>query len=115
MSEREGVLFLHDILESIEKIGQYVQGLTYERFVHDNKTLDAELRNLEIIGAAARRVPTTIQLQYPEVRWAQIVAIRNRLIHGYFAVDEEIVWDIVVNELPGLRLQIERIVQEIEP
>ncbi len=115
MSEREGVLFLHDILESIEKIAQYVQGLTYEQFVQDSKTLDAVLRNLEIIGEAARHVPAAVQAHYPDVRWAQIVALRNRLIHGYFAVDEEIVWDIVVNELPGLRLQIERILQEIEP
>lgn len=115
MSDREGVLFLHDILESIEKIERYVQGLTYEQFVQDSKTLDAVLRNLEIIGEAARHVPAAIQAQYSEVRWGQIVALRNRLLHGYFAVDEGIVWDIVVNELPDLRLQIERIVREIEP
>ena len=114
MSEREGWLFLQDILESIEKIVQYVQGLTYEQFVQDDKTWDAVLRNLEIIGEAARRVPAAIQVQHPEVPWGQIVALRNRLIHGYFAVDEEIVWDIVTNELPTLRTQIERILQAME-
>ncbi|MCS7301720.1 MAG: DUF86 domain-containing protein [Fimbriimonadales bacterium] len=112
MSERESKLFLQDILESIEKIENYVQGLTYEQFVQDNKTFDAVLRNLEVIGEAARRVPATIQTQHPEVPWGQIVALRNRLIHGYFAVDEEIVWDIIVNELPTLRAQIEQILEE---
>lgn len=115
MSEYEGILFLHDILECIAKIERYVQGLTFEQFQQDDKTLDAVLRNLEVIGEAARQVPEAIRQQYPAVPWAQTIALRNRLIHGYFAVDEEIVWDILMNELPALRAQIEHILQEKEP
>ncbi|GIV10391.1 MAG: hypothetical protein KatS3mg019_2482 [Fimbriimonadales bacterium] len=77
MSERDAMLFLQDILECIEKIEQYVHRLTYEQFLQDPKTQDAVLRNLEIIGEAARRVPAYIQAQHSEVPWGQIIALRS--------------------------------------
>jgi uncharacterized protein with HEPN domain len=106
MSERHWWLFAQDMLDSIGRIYQYVQGLSYDEFAQDPKTLDAVFRNLEIIGEAARRVPETIQEQYPEVPWAPIVALRNRLAHGYFAIDEAIIWDIVRNDLPVLEAHL---------
>jgi uncharacterized protein with HEPN domain len=102
MSNRDWRLLLNDILDCITKIEHYVHGMNYDTFIQDNKTIDAVVRNLEVIGEAARLVPVEIQTQYPNVPWAQIVGLRNRLIHGYFAIDEEIIWDIIINELPAL-------------
>ncbi len=106
MSERHWRLFAQDMLDSIGKIHQYTQGMSYDEFVRDSKTLDAVYRNLEIIGEAARRIPESVQEQYSDVPWAQIVALRNRLAHTYFAVDETIIWDIVQNDLPSLETRL---------
>ena len=112
MSNRDWRLLLNDILECINKIEHYVRGMTYDTFIQDSKTVDAVVRNLEVIGEAARHVPDGIQARYPNVPWAQIVGLRNRLIHGYFAIDEEIVWDIIINELPTLRDILHHILYE---
>ena len=87
-------------------------GFTYEEFLQDGKTQDAVVRNLEVIGEAARFIPEDIRQRHPEVPWPQMIALRNRLIHGYFVVDYEIVWDIVTNELPALRKHLEEILEE---
>ena len=81
--------------------------------MEDAKTKDAVLRNLEIIGEAANRIPVNIREQYNEIPWPQIVGLRNRLIHGYFVVDYNIVWEIIKNELPDLKAKIKEMVREI--
>jgi uncharacterized protein with HEPN domain len=96
MSKRDLKLFLIDILECIEKIESYISELSYEEFIQDAKTKDAVVRNLEIIGEAANQIPEEIQRKYQEIPWPQIISLRNRLIHGYFVVDYDIVWDIIV-------------------
>ena len=112
MSKRDWKLFLTDILECIDKIRNYISGLSYEEFIEDAKTKDAVVRNLEIIGEAANQIPEGIQRRYEEIPWPQIVSLRNRLIHGYFVVDYDIVWDIASKELPVLRSKIEKILKE---
>ncbi|MCX7925372.1 MAG: DUF86 domain-containing protein [Fimbriimonadales bacterium] len=112
MSERHWRLFVHDMLDCIGKIYQYVQGLSYDEFAQDSKTLDAVFRNLEVIGEAARRIPDEVQEQFPEVPWAQIIALRNRLAHGYFAIDEAIIWNIVQNDLPELETRLKTILTQ---
>jgi len=96
MSKRDWKLLLMDILECINKIEKYVEAQNYEQFMEDEKTKDAVVRELEIIGEAANQVPKEIQRKFISVPWAQIIAMRNRMIHGYFAVDYRIVWDIVM-------------------
>jgi uncharacterized protein with HEPN domain len=81
--ERNWKLFIIDVFESINKIEKYIEGLNYEQFVRDEKTKDAVLRNLEIIGEAANQIPKEIQQKFSNVPWAQIIAMRNRMIHGY--------------------------------
>jgi len=93
--ERNWKLFIIEILESINKIEKYIEGLNYEQFVKDQKTKDTVVRNLEIIGEAANQISKEIQQKFSNVPWAQIIAMRNRMIHGYFAIDYRIVWDIV--------------------
>ncbi|MCS7287660.1 MAG: DUF86 domain-containing protein [Roseiflexus sp.] len=102
MSERPWKQFLMDMLDSVHKATTYIAGQSYSDFLADTKTQDAVVRNLEILGEAARRIPLHIQQSRPEIPWRQIAGLRNRLAHGYFAIDYAIVWDIVANELPLL-------------
>jgi uncharacterized protein with HEPN domain len=113
MSKRDWTLFLQDMLDIIGKIGQYTSGVSFQDFLQDSRTQDAVVRNLEVLGEAARRIPPDIQERYPEIPWAQIVGLRNRLIHGYFLVDYGIVWEIVQNELSPLREKLEQIAREV--
>ncbi len=112
MSERDWKLFIMDLLECIEKIEHYVSGLSYEDFLLDKKTKDAVVRNLEIIGEAANRIPAKVREKYEEIPWSQVVGLRHRLIHGYFVVDYDIVWHIIANELPDLKTKIKGIIEK---
>lgn len=99
---RDFEVYLEDILQAIAKIRKYVAGLTRESFAQDTMRIDAVVRNLEIIGEAAKMVPESIRLQYPKIEWRKIAGLRDILAHHYFEVDLDIVWDIVQNKLPEL-------------
>jgi uncharacterized protein with HEPN domain len=111
MSKRGWKVILADILESINKIENYVEGITYEQFMQDDKTKDAVVRNLEIIGESANQIPKNIRQKFSDVPWPQIIGLRNRMIHGYFVVDYRIVWEIVKKDIPLLKRKIELISQ----
>ncbi len=102
MYKRNWQLFVADMVETIIKIAKYTENMSFEEFVDDDKTQDAVIRNLEILGEAANKIPKEIQERYPNIPWHQIIGMRNRLIHAYFVVDYEIVWKIITSELPGL-------------
>ncbi|MCS7307759.1 MAG: DUF86 domain-containing protein [Aquificaceae bacterium] len=112
MSKRSWKLFINDILESIQKIEKYTDNLSYNEFVADEKTKDAVIRNLEIIGEAARQIPDNIKALTSEIEWSKIIGLRNRIIHGYFAIEYEIIWQIVKKELPSLKTEIQKILKE---
>ncbi len=114
MSKRNWRYFIADILECIRKIKIYTSGMSYDDFMKDDKTKDAVLRNLEIIGEAAKQISRNIREKYEEIPWKQIIGLRNRLIHGYFVVDYDIVWDIVKKELPELEIKMEKILQNMK-
>ncbi len=109
MSKRGWRVILADILESINKIENYVEGVTYQQFIQDDKTKDAVVRNLEIIGESANQIPKNIRQKFSDVPWFQIIGLRNKMIHGYFVVDYRIVWEIVKKDIPSLRRKIELI------
>jgi uncharacterized protein with HEPN domain len=100
---------LEDILEAIGKIRTYTTGMTVEIFTADNKTIDAVIRNLEVIGEAAASVPADFQVEHPEIPWEDMRAMRNVLIHEYFGVSVPIVWDTVKRDLPPLAADIVKV------
>ncbi|MEW6745471.1 MAG: DUF86 domain-containing protein [Planctomycetota bacterium] len=105
MSGRPVRNLIEDIWESIGKIEEYVAGCDHDTFVRDRKTLDATVRNLEIIGEAAGRLPETFRLQHDTVEW--IIGLRHRIAHDYFGIDVEIVWQILQRDLPELKSKLE--------
>jgi len=102
MSKRDPRLFLTDMLEAIEKIERYTAGLSFDQFEANEIVLDAVVRNLEIIGEAARNVPPHVRAHHPGVPWEKMVAIRNVLIHEYSGVSVPTVWRTIKDDLPPL-------------
>lgn len=113
MSERNARLLLLDILTSADKIVRYSANLTFEQFVNDEKTIDAVIRNFEIIGEAANRLPEDIKDQFTTVDWYRIRGFRNRIVHDYMGVDYRIVWNIKQTFLPILIKEVEQIIEQI--
>lgn len=109
MSSREWLFRLEDILEALERIQRYSVGLDLQQFATDQRTFDAVIRNLQIIGEAARHIPNSILQQYPDVPWRHMQDMRNILIHEYFGIDVGIIWQTIVHDLPTLRSQLENI------
>jgi uncharacterized protein with HEPN domain len=96
---RDYRLYVGDILEAKARILEYTKKMTYEEFAQSKITIDAVIRNLEVIGEAARKLPSEIQNKSPDIEWRKIVAMRNVLTHEYFGVNTQIVWDVVQNKI----------------
>jgi uncharacterized protein with HEPN domain len=109
MSKRDPRLLLEDIARAIEKTLRYTHGLTLADFKADDKTTDAVVRNLEIIGEAVRQIPLAFKEIESDVPWSQIAGLRNRIVHDYFGLDLEMIWYIVTTDLPELNRRITRI------
>ena len=108
---RDYKVFLEDMLEAIRKIRLYTGGLSLQAFTADARTFDAVIRNLEIIGEAAKQIPEDIRSLRPEVEWKRVGRLRDILIHQYFGVDAQIVWDIVQNKLAPLEQAAKALLQ----
>jgi uncharacterized protein with HEPN domain len=109
MSKRNEQLLIADILQAINKIERYLANMSYETFLTDEKTIDAVVRNFEVIGEAANQIPKTFVEQHPEIPWRDLSDFRNVLIHAYFGVDLQMVWQIVELDLNTLKKQIQNI------
>ena len=107
MSKRGLQLYLEDILGAIANIENYCANISFENFINDKKTIDAAVRNLEIIGEAANHIPQEVRDTYSQVPWEKMVSMRNKVMHEYFGVDVEILWETITEDLPILKQQIQ--------
>ena len=109
---RDFRVYLEDILEATRKITTYTDSLSKAVFLEDEKTLDAVVRNLEVIGEAVKKLPEDLRARHSGVEWKKIAGLRDILIHEYFGLDAEIVWDIVRNKVPALDREVRTMMNE---
>jgi uncharacterized protein with HEPN domain len=102
MSKRSPELLVEDILEAVRKIKVFTKGMSFDKFINDEKTVDAVIRNFEIIGEASNRLPDEYRSKHNDVEWERMIGFRNRIIHDYFGIDHSIVWNIIQKYLPEL-------------
>ncbi len=114
MSNRKAKDFLQDILEACQRIIAYTTSIDYQTFLKDEKTQDAGIRNLEILGEAAKNLPAEFKQDHTNLPWNQMARTRDRLIPHYFGVNLDIVWGIIQEELTGLRDQLHEILSGME-
>jgi uncharacterized protein with HEPN domain len=108
---RDFKLYLSDILESQARIQDYTKGMTYEEFAQSKITIDAVIRNLEVIGEASGKLPPEIKKKSPDIEWRKISAMRNVLTHEYFGVNTQIVWDVIQNKMEPLERFCQKLIK----
>lgn len=110
MSKRDLGLYLEDINTAINRIRKYVRGMDLAEFKKDHKTVDAVIRNLEIVGEAAGKLPNDFRKKHDHIPWRKMVGLRNRVAHEYFGVDVEILWQTILEDLPPLKKEIMKLI-----
>ena len=105
-------MYLVDIQIAMNRIAEYILDLSFIQFKRDYKTVDAVIRNFEIIGEASKSLPKEIKEKYREIPWAEMYLLRNKVSHEYFGIDYEIIWDVALNYLPENKREIDRIIEK---
>lgn len=108
MVEREYRDFIIDMIEAADMVASFIQGMNKEQFLADKKTQFAVVRALEIIGEAAKKVPDSIRSRYPDLPWREISSMRDKLIHDYFGVNNEVVWKPAIEDVPEIAANLKR-------
>ena len=114
MNEKGNLIFIKHIIESIKAIEDFSKGLTKEKLVSSRLKQSALVREIEIIGEAAKNISSTIKNKYPKITWKKIAGTRDKMIHHYFGVDLDIVLGIIKNDIPVLKKQILKIEKDLE-
>ena len=110
--KREFILYLEDMLHSMDRIEEYLGGLDFRKFKQTYIVVDAIIRNFEIIGEASKNIPTDIQKKYPEIPWRKMYGLRNLIAHEYFGIDYEMIWEIARKNLPQNRIDLIEIIRK---
>ncbi|MFB3884124.1 MAG: DUF86 domain-containing protein [Thermodesulfobacteriota bacterium] len=103
--------YLEDIIQAMERAEEFVQGMTFDLFLTDDKTASAAVRKLEIIGEAAKQIPDDIRREFPEIPWGEMAGMRDRLIHAYFGVDYHLVWRTIKERVPQVKPFLKKILE----
>ena len=98
---------------AMSRIAEYIDGISFETFKQDYKTVDAVIRNFEVLGEASKNVPMHLKENYPQIPWSEMYLLRNKVSHEYFGIDYEIIWDVAHNYLPENKLQLEQLLKDI--
>jgi len=115
MSEkRSSSLLVYDIYQSIEKIEEFIRGISFDQLMGDERTKDAILRNLQVIGEASKNLPESLIADHPEVDWGGLAGVRDIVTHRYFRVDWHLLWTSIHEELPVLKNQIQNLKEKQE-
>ena len=109
MSKRSAYILLTDMMEAIDAIRDYTAGMDYASFLKNRMARDAVVRNVQVLGEAANRVPKPFRDQHPTIEWMRIIRTRHILVHDYFGLDYEILWRIITIHLPPLQQAIKQI------
>lgn len=113
MSERNIKELLLDILEATEKVIKFTHEVSFDDFIRNEEKHDAVLRNMEVIGEAANRLPEHFIQSNTHIPWHRVIGLRHRIIHEYFGVSDPIVWNIVTEKIPELKLQIQQLLESL--
>lgn len=108
-TKRKSELYIDDIFDAIKKIENYTESFNFDNFSQDQKTIDAVIRNFEIIGEAAKNIPREMKKKYIQIPWSSMASIRNKLIHEYFGVNFKVLWKTIKEDLPDLKEKISEI------
>ncbi len=105
--------YLSDILEAMQRIIAYTENLSYEQFLNERLVQDGVLRNFQLVGEATKKLSSQTRNAYPDLPWHRMAGMRNRIVHEYFSIDEQVVWDVAVRDLPRLVPQLEAMIQQL--
>ena len=114
MKERDYASYIEDIIEHMNYTQEFIRCMTFKEFANDKKTILSVTKCIEIVGEATKHIPDSIREKYPDVPWREMAGIRDRLVHGYFKVNLEIVWVTVTLEFPELRPMIEKVLADLD-
>jgi uncharacterized protein with HEPN domain len=114
LKKREYRDYLHDILDAVNDVASFVEGMSFEQFEKDRKTLNAVVRSIEIIGEAAKNIPVDMREKHGKLPWKKMTGMRDKVIHAYFGVNTKMLWNTVKNDLPPLRQLVQKMLTDVE-
>lgn len=109
MVERDYRDYLQDIIDAISDIGNFIEGMTFDDFKNDRKTVNAVIRSIEVIGEATKKIPDSVRDKNPSIPWKNMAGMRDKMIHEYFGVDLEILWKTATEDVPPLKSSIKEL------